>query len=495
MATQTSGAYIGVNVAVGGGDFQNGKAFEGDLHAARNPLKVLNHLELSSNHDAIARRLGVHYLGHKHLYAANKSVLKEHQEAVWRGALGGSHIIPPARIGSSPAHRSNGSSVLTPATELAISRLCGNAQRLGFLLQADDVRAALREYSAAAQVELHPSDICNEKCRGCTYGHDDPAIKPPAICFPFSGLDSVAHLRPKSIVIVGGGEPLLYKDRETGRRFPEFMERLHGLIPGCRFGLISNGTIFPDGEWYRHFDWIRYSIDAADADTYARVRGRDFFDRVCANLVRLLSLTTTQQINVGFVFSRENIRDAAATALYFFDLVERLCPVALDRLCVEYRPLRRDAKDEDRDFPEAVTDGDIAVAETDFRRMASGRPRLAEFLRARTNWEVIRRGNSHEAVSFGHCGYSSIFRLVRASGEVRPCCMRLADPEFYMGNMLLDSPESISLNLLYNAHYLRPGCDGPGCKLGRTNQLIEEGLAGRAPCATDSAVASNPFFG
>ena len=51
----------------------------------------------------------------------------------------------------------------------------------------DDVRAALREYSAAAQLELHPSDICNEKCRGCTYGHDDPTIKPPAICFPFSG--------------------------------------------------------------------------------------------------------------------------------------------------------------------------------------------------------------------------------------------------------------------------------------------------------------------
>jgi len=494
MATQKSGAYSGVDVAVGGTGLRNGKAFEGNLHAARSPLKVLNHLELSSHHDTIARRLGVHYLGHPHLYAANQSVLKEHQEAVWRASLGGARIIL-ARIGSPPAHRSGGPTVLTPAAELAVSRLCENAQRVGVLLQADDVRAALREYSAAAQLELHPSDICNEKCRGCTYGHDDPTIKPPAICFPFSGLDSVARLRPKSIVIVGGGEPLLYKDRETGWRFPEFIERLHELIPGCRFGLISNGTIFPDGEWYRHFDWIRYSVDAADADTYKRVRGKDLFDRVCANLVRLLSLTTTQQINVGFVFSRENIRDAAPAALYFFDLVERLCPVALGRLCVEYRPLRKDLKDEGRDFPEAVTGGDIALAESNFRRMASGRARFAEFLRVRTNWEVICQGNSHKAVGFGHCGYSSIFRLVRASGEVRPCCMRLADSEFYMGNMLLDSPESVSLNLLYNAHYLRPGCDGPGCKLGRTNMLIEEGLAGRAACAADSAVASNPFFG
>lgn len=495
MAAQQSSAITGVCVAPAGLESRNGSLVEGSLHAARSPLKVLNHMELSCQHDAIARRLGVHYqLCDRQLYEANREVLAWHQEVAWRASFGVSGILP-ARIGTNPGHPSNAPCESALATEHAISRLCENAQRHGLSLEPDAVRAELRDYSTSAQLELHPSDICNEKCRGCTYGHDDPAIKPPAICFPFSGLKSVARLRPKSIVIVGGGEPLLYKDRESGRRFPEFMDRLHVLIPGCRFGLISNGTLFPDGEWYRHFDWIRFSVDAADAGTYARVRGRDLFDRVCANLVTLLTLTTTQQVNVGFVFSRENIQDAAKAALYFFDLVERRCPEALGRLCVEYRPLRKDLKDEGRDFPEAVTRGDIALAEADFLRMASGRPRFAEFLRVRTNWEVIRNGNSHDVVGFAHCGYSSIFRLIRASGEVRPCCMRLAGSEFYMGNMLLDAPEAISLNLLYNAHYLRPGCDGPGCKLGRTNRLIEDGLAGRAARAADSAIASNPFFG
>jgi hypothetical protein len=495
MAEQPKPSITGVGAAPARIESRNGGVVDGNLHAARSPLKVLNHLGLSRHYDAIARRLGVHYQGHdQRLYEANREVLAWHQEAAWRNSPGNSKILT-ARIGPYPVHPSNAPSGLAPATGRAVASLCENAKKYGIVLDADTVRAELRDYSAAAQLELHPSDICNEKCRGCTYGHDDPTIKPPAICFPFSGLEQVARLQPKSIVIVGGGEPLLYRDRETGRRFPEFMDRLHEMLPGCRFGLISNGTIFPDGAWYRHFDWIRFSVDAADAGTYARVRGRDLFDRVSANLVTLLRLTTTQQINVGFVFSRENVRDAAKAALYFFDLADDFCPEALGRLCVEYRPLRKDLEGEGRDFPEAVTDGDVALAVAGFRGLASGRPRFAEFLRVRTNWEIIQKGNSHEIVGFGHCGYSSIFRLIRASGEVRPCCMRLAGPEFYMGNMLVDSPESIGLNLLYNAHYLRPGCDGPGCKLGRVNRLIEEGLAGRAVRATDSAIASNPFFG
>lgn len=216
---------------------------------------------------------------------------------------------------------------------------------------------------------------------------------------------------------------------------------------------------------------------------------------MCANLCTVLRHTSTQPINVGYVFSRENIEDAAAAASFFFDMVERLCPEALSRLCIEYRPLRRDAKDEGRDFPEAVTKQDISGAEASFRRLVLNRPNFGAFLSARTNWEVIRFGNSHEVTSFRHCGYSSIFRLIRANGEVRPCCMRLAEPEFYLGNILSDLPESIALNLLLNAHYLRPGCDGPGCKLGQINRLIEEGLAGRANRSLVAAVAANSFFG
>jgi sulfatase maturation enzyme AslB (radical SAM superfamily) len=166
----------------------------------------------------------------------------------------------------------------------------------------------------------------------------------------------------------------------------------------------------------------------------------------------------------------------------------------LGRLRIDYRPLRKDAKDEGRVFPEAVTNDDVVKAEADFLRLANDEE-FGTFVRCHTNWEVIRRGNAHEPVDFSQCGFSTIYRLIRANGEVRPCCMRIGEPEFYLGNVLRDAPESIAMNVLFNAQYLRPGCDGPGCKLCRTNRLIEDGIAGRIEPSTIPAVAAYPFFG
>jgi hypothetical protein len=88
-----------------------------------------------------------------------------------------------------------------------------------------------------------------------------------------------------------------------------------------------------------------------------------------------------------------------------------------------------------------------------------------------------------------------IHRLIRANGDVRPCCMRVSEPEFDLGNLLRDPPETVALNVLYNAAYLRPGCDALGCKLGVLNRLIADGLAGVVRPSTDPGVAGNPFFG
>jgi hypothetical protein len=73
--------------------------------------------------------------------------------------------------------------------------------------------------------------------------------------------------------------------------------------------------------------------------------------------------------------------------------------------------------------------------------------------------------------------------------------MRLFEPEFCLGNLLHDSLETIALHMLYNSTFLKPGCDGPGCKLGQYNRLTEEAVAGAVQPSTDPQIRENPFFG
>jgi sulfatase maturation enzyme AslB (radical SAM superfamily) len=432
------------------------------LEAARSPLKILNHVDLTVDHEDIEKRLGLHGSTPGAILQRNKAIVLKHA-AMTRNIRG-----------------------------LSVDRTLFDLTRDE--TEVPMARELLRRYLQCAQVEFHPSDICNEACRGCTYGHDEAAHKPPAVCFPYYRLYELAKLQPRAMTIVGGGEPLLYKDGTKG--FADLMNSLRNQLPLCRFGLITNGTLIPPGGWFHHFDWVRFSVDAASPQTYAKVRGRNLFHLVVRNFFAILDGSEIPQVNIGFVFSRENIGEAPDAAHFFYEQVRSHRPEALDRLHIEYRPLRKDSKDEGRtDFPEAVTEQDIAACFSRFTDLARDDKPFQKFLGSQTNMEIIGRGNTHKQVAFEHCGFSSIFRLVRADGEMRPCCMRLFDPEFYLGNLLLDPPESIALNIIANANFLKPGCDAAGCKLGQYNKLTEDGADGIAAPSNNPAIRSNPFFG
>jgi len=350
----------------------------------------------------------------------------------------------------------------------------------------------LRGIYRAPHIEFHPTDACNQRCRGCTYEHDDPERRPEAVAFPYDQLQRLATLEPRAVTIVGGGEPTIY--REKTHDFVDLVGRLRELLPEAQFGLISNGVRLPRNSvgWANQFKWVRFSVDATVRSTYKTLRGTDDFDRVCDNLVRLLNETNIPSLGVGFVYSRCNISEASAAARFFFDLVMRQCPSALPRFNIAYRPLRRDIQHGDRsDFPEAITASDIAKVELEFVQMAKASPALEKFLREQTNCSDISLGNCHRAQRFTRCGYSTLYRLIRANGDVRPCCMRVAAPGFHLGNLLRDIPETIALNVLYNAAYLRPGCDAQGCKLCGLNRLLESEVRDE----DKASIRESPFFG
>lgn len=457
-------------------------AREEGLSAKRSPHKILNHLETAVDHDAIARALGLHHKADPpQWWLANRALLARELS---HGVAG-----PLPIFGALPGKLR----FLAARFPQLVDALVRNAQEFGHPLSRAQVLALLHSFYTAAQIEFHPCDICNHSCRGCTYAHDDPELKPDPICFPFRRLDAIAAFDPKSLVFAGGGEPELYKDPATGKTFPDLVAELRRLLPDCHFGLITNGTRYAGVPWFNEFRWVRFSIDAATPATYRTHRGRDDFDKVCSNLVDLLARTNVPQVNVGFVFYAGNIHEAPQAARYFYDLVNTHCPEALGRLYIDYRPLRRDPKDLARDFPESVSGAQIAQACEEFLSLASD-PWFASFLRTNTNCVSILDGHTHDRTGFTRCDYSSIYRLIRANGDVRPCCMRLAEPEFDLGNILCDAQALIALRILVNAAFLLPGCDAAGCKLARLNRTATDGIEGRLAPSTDPAIAGNRFF-
>lgn len=425
-------------------------------HVARNLRKPLNHLDFLRRKEAIAVELNVHNLATPGaLFNSHYQLLSQHQ-----------------------------SKQIT--TDQAIGCLAAQCN-----LTADDVAGRLREYAGIRHMEFHPTDVCNLTCRGCTYGHDDAALKPPPINYPFESIFKVAQLRPLSMVIIGGGEPTLYQS--NGARFQEMVAEVVRTSPGTRLALVTNGTYKPPGDWPHRFHWIRVSLDAATSATFSGFRGKPLFDRVIGNFLDYLDYDL-HEVGVSFLFARSNIHEYATVAQFIFDLVKKEKPHALAKVSIAYRPLRRDPYRYDRAFTEAVTDQQIARAVAEVRELADSSVEMKCFLKNQTNVTAILGGNSHPPHEFGRCYYSQTFHIVRANGDLRPCFIRVQEPDFVLGNITTDRLEAIALNTLYVGALRKPHCDAHGCRQCHVNYTFEQGLKGQLQPSTSPEVLADPMY-
>lgn len=424
-------------------------------HVARNLLKPLNHIDLLREKERIANLLG---LGEGRASPALDGlfdVLTEHQSGRLR-------------------------------TEAVIDLLASQRQ-----ISTSEVSKLLAEYSSVTHIEFHPTDVCNLECAGCTYGHDDPARKPLPINFPFDALSRLADLRPRSMVVIGGGEPTLYKDDIY--RFQELIDAIYASMPNIELALVTNGTFRPRGDWPRRFSWIRLSLDAATRETYAAFRGKDHFDAVLRNLLAYIR-TDVRSVGISFLFARPNIHEYSQVAEMVYSLVKREAPKDIHKLNIQYRPLRRDPRDYSRRFDLAVTEEQVERAVNDVIQLASTSAEMATFLREQTNVTAVLGGNSHPPHEFDRCYYSQIFRIVRASGQLRPCFIRVEEPDFALGNITKDSLQRISLNELYIALARKQDCDSHGCRQCHVNYVLQEGLKSSLLPSSSLAVRSDPMF-
>ena len=124
-------------------------------------------------------------------------------------------------------------------------------------------------------------DVCNHKCSFCSVGEragDSLEFR------QIEGfLDQLVPLGLKSVILSGGGNPILYKCRETGKDFNALVSMIHDK--GLEIGLITNGmplmnypvhspygiairrswkSVHPDT--LDKMTWIRISMSGIDAN-------------------------------------------------------------------------------------------------------------------------------------------------------------------------------------------------------------------------------------
>jgi len=170
-------------------------------------------------------------------------------------------------------------------------------------------------------VQLILSDLCNQDCGFCAYRmsaglstelfgttetHNPNRMIPVDKAMEI--VEDCAELGVKAIQFTGGGEPTVH---------PHHREVFHAAQAlGMDTGLVTNGVkLDPSSPSIRAMQWIRVSVDAGDALTYAAVRRVPVghWDKVWSN-IRALAPDYMGTLGVGFVVTPDNWFGVAGAA-------------------------------------------------------------------------------------------------------------------------------------------------------------------------------------
>ena len=83
-----------------------------------------------------------------------------------------------------------------------------------------------------------PTDVCNAKCAFCSVGERVGDVLRFSQIKEF--LDQLVPLGLKSVTFSGGGNPLIYRCKETGYGINELIEYAHDML-GLEVAMITNG--------------------------------------------------------------------------------------------------------------------------------------------------------------------------------------------------------------------------------------------------------------
>lgn len=110
------------------------------------------------------------------------------------------------------------------------------------------------------------SDICQHSCAFCSTANRGRDVLDFSKIKTF--LNQLIPLGLKAVILSGGGNPILYKCKESGSDFNDVVEWIHGN--GLQVGLITNGMkmkTYPDGRK----SWVTVKPETLDRLTWVRI--------------------------------------------------------------------------------------------------------------------------------------------------------------------------------------------------------------------------------
>lgn len=296
--------------------------------------------------------------------------------------------------------------------------------------------AVLREggQPAPAQVQLVISDFCNQSCGFCAYrweGYtsnelfrvieaDGKVNNNPKRMIPLAKvleiLDDCAEMGVKAVQITGGGEPTAHPDHAV--IFRAVLDRRLDLA------LVTNGVILRDGvaDLLAQAKWVRVSIDAGRAETYAKTRRvpASQFERAWVN-VQTLAMARDMAaagmvLGVGFVVTRDNWEEV-------YEAAQIAKASGADNLRIS-----------------AVFQPDDAAYFADFHKEAAALCREAEKLNGGgfvvfNNFGDRLADLAQRRPDYSFCGYQHFSTYIAGDQNVYRCCVQAYNPRGLIGSL------------------------------------------------------------
>lgn len=164
-------------------------------------------------------------------------------------------------------------------------------------------------------IVIHPTDRCNHHCDWCWYDRSRDEI-PRSLISRVSDNSIVDPKWVREVVVAGGGEPLLYPDIDG------LINGVKDACPGARLKLDTNGTLLRRLEpaTLKRIDYVRFSIDAIDAEEYSRTRhiATREWNRLLSNIE--WSRSVAPETTLGASFVEHSPRDDSEFAKFASEL-------------------------------------------------------------------------------------------------------------------------------------------------------------------------------
>ncbi|MBF0552982.1 MAG: hypothetical protein HQK96_00325 [Nitrospirae bacterium] len=365
-----------------------------------------------------------------------------------------------------------------------------------------DIYHDLLDCYTTGLLEFHPTDKCDLSCIECHYrGKKDDTI-------PFSQASRLLKgLSPKAITVTGGGEPNVY--RSETRNLNDLILEIKQVLPDTNIGLINNNTYIPPGDWTKHIDWQRSSIDASSQDTYLKLKGVDKFNNVIENVKILLHNTNIPFVGIGFLYRKENAHEISHFLESWFTLFRNEPEELKRRFNIQFRPIppsiesiKSKVKVDDLtnklqnilnreiNYVMALSDKDV-----NFKAFIFNNTNFSSLLSNRDNVNIPYL---HAPSQFKNCYNALTHRVLRANGDEYPDFLLCNSHDLSLGNTFKNNSdeEKIKISLMQFYFFNRESiyCNPETCRQGWVSKTVEDYYNGVYTIDTIDKIPHNYFF-